>query len=633
MSVVRSFRDLLENQCYNELYEAINEFVQDNPGSLDCSTRYVQSPDEATLSDLHIRLASIVDSPEKYISFYAIVEAELEIAETIQRNRETDEATQWFKVKCNAILDNGLHNLNTDEVSLYTKYDKAQKKCLSDALVPIIYKEELDEVAEDFLSRYYPETLKNPMAVDPQELAKRMGLTIIQAHLSKSCSVFGQTCFMDGETQYYDSDEKQFKPLKVQNGTILIDPDVFFMRNIGTVNNTIVHECVHWDKHRKFFELEKLYNPEASAIRCQVTEGTNRNQQKSEYEWMEWHASSLAPRILMPVKTTLQKTKELIEKNRKLLPNASKIDILESVIYELSDFFGVSKLAAKIRLIDLGYQEAIGVMTYVNERYISNYAFEEGALQRGQTYTIGALDALIESRPGTKFRELLQSGQFLYVDAHFCINDPKYIMEDEYGFAHLTDYALMHIDECCIAFEIKKRPNRYFGIDYYTECVLYRDILADALLEVTYGDLPQNATIQERANVLKAEANRNANILRKLPATFGDTLVAHMERLDVTEEKLEELAQVSVRTIQRMRNEIGYKPKYKTLIAVCIGLHLPPMLSKDLIRKSGVTTAVGFYEDIAYEMLLDSNYRNSIYECNEILRTAGISPLIKEQVQ
>ena len=85
MGKIRSFRDVLEKYFYDEIYEAVNEFVQDNLGSLDCSTRYVQSPDEATLSDLHIRLASIVDSPGEYISFYAIVEAELEIAETIQR--------------------------------------------------------------------------------------------------------------------------------------------------------------------------------------------------------------------------------------------------------------------------------------------------------------------------------------------------------------------------------------------------------------------------------------------------------------------------------------------------------------------------------------------------------------------
>lgn len=71
MGKIRSFRDVLEKYFYNEIYEAVNEFVQDNPENLDCSTRYVQSPDEATLSDLNIRLASIVDSPGECISFYA----------------------------------------------------------------------------------------------------------------------------------------------------------------------------------------------------------------------------------------------------------------------------------------------------------------------------------------------------------------------------------------------------------------------------------------------------------------------------------------------------------------------------------------------------------------------------------
>ena len=33
----------------------------------------------------------------------------------------------------------------------------------------------------------------------------------------------------------------------IEEGTILVDPDVFFMRNIGSVNNTIIHECVHWE--------------------------------------------------------------------------------------------------------------------------------------------------------------------------------------------------------------------------------------------------------------------------------------------------------------------------------------------------------------------------------------------------
>lgn len=72
------------------------------------------------------------------------------------------------------------------------------------------------------------------------------------------------------------------------------------MYNLGKVNNTIVHECVHWDLHRKAFELERLYNKEASRIKCQVAGGVEENSWTAT-EWMEWQANALTPRIQMPM--------------------------------------------------------------------------------------------------------------------------------------------------------------------------------------------------------------------------------------------------------------------------------------------------------------------------------------------
>lgn len=48
-------------------------------------------------------------------------------------------------------------------------------------------------------------------------------------------------------------------PVSVKAKTIFVDPNAYFLYNLGKVNNTIVHECVHWDKHGKAFELERLY--------------------------------------------------------------------------------------------------------------------------------------------------------------------------------------------------------------------------------------------------------------------------------------------------------------------------------------------------------------------------------------
>lgn len=630
---LNSFRDVIEDMFYNDIFLALSTFIEDNPNKLDSNSFHVQNPDEAALSDFEVKYIELADSEENGILFDVVVSAEIEIAETVRRNREIDGIEQWFRISCSADLNDGIQNLHISGIQIYTKSRKNIQGSLSEYLVPIIYKEQLDGVAETFLAKYYPEALAEPKPVPAREVAKRMGLGVQEVHITKNCYVFGQVCFSDCEMQYYDSDAREYKPLTVKRGTILVDPNVYFMRNVGSVNNTIIHECVHWDLHKKFFELEKLYNKEARSIRCQVQEGIRPERNRTPLDWMEWQANALAPRILMPVKQVRQKIEELIEKNKRVLQTDNMADVMESVVFELSDFFEVSKQAAKIRMIDLGYTEAIGVLTYVDDRYISNYAFERSALKNNQTFTIGIQDALIEYALNPDFRQLIDSGKYVYVDAHFCINDTKYIRRNENGYAELTDCARQHIDECCLIFDIKVRRNDKYGIKYYTECVLFRNIVSDTIIEAKYSSSLQNQRTEARAVELKkigAEAKLTENILRAVPATLSGTLVAHMKRLNITVEKLAERSLLHTKTIQRMRNNEGYQPELATIVAVCIGLQLNPVLSADMIRKSG-NTFRATEEHIIYQMLLNSYYQNSIYECNEVLLANNCKPLTKEE--
>jgi len=440
--------------------------------------------------------------------------------------------------------------------------------------------------------------------------------------------------FSDCEVPYYDNESWAYKTMEVSRGTILVDPNVFFMRSVGSMNNTIIHECVHWDLHRKFFELEKMYNREARAISCWVQEGARPEKHRTPLDWMEWHANALAPRILMPAKQTKQKIEELIAKNERILPNAPTADIMESVVFELSEFFAVSRVAAKIRMIDLGYPEAIGVYTYVDDRYIENHSFERSALKNNQTFSIGTQDALYEYATNQEFRSLLDSGKYLYVDAHFCINDTKYIRRDANGYAQLTDYAKQHIDECCLIFDVRARANNRFGVSYYTECVLFRDAASDKFIEVKFSSSVQNRTTEARAEEFRRigeEAREISGIIRGLPSTFGDTIIAHMDRLGCTEESLAERSLVSAKTIQRMRNDLRYSPKLGTVVAICIGMQLHPEFSMDLIGKAGFSFKPFDEEHVIYRILLNTKYQCSIYECNEILRTNSCKPLGREE--
>ena len=152
MASVSSFRDVIANMYYNELFDELSEYIEDNPDKLESNSYHVQSPDEAALSDFDIIMIDITDSPGNSILFDVIVSAEVEIAETVRRNRETDGIEQWFRISCKADLNDGIQNFQINSVSIYNKYREGKTGRLSEYLVPIIEKEQFDDVATEFLN-------------------------------------------------------------------------------------------------------------------------------------------------------------------------------------------------------------------------------------------------------------------------------------------------------------------------------------------------------------------------------------------------------------------------------------------------------------------------------------------------
>lgn len=57
--------------------------------------------------------------------------------------------------------------------------------------------------------------------------------------------------------------------------------------------------------------------------------------------------------------------KELIERG----DGKNTVDVIERTIDRLAQFFGVSRLAAKIRMVEVGYKEAIGAFNHIDGRY------------------------------------------------------------------------------------------------------------------------------------------------------------------------------------------------------------------------------------------------------------------------
>jgi len=112
----------------------------------------------------------------------------------------------------------------------------------------------------------------------------------------------------------------------------------------------------------------------------------------------------------------------------------------------------------------------------------------------------------------------------------------------------------------------------------------------------------------------------------KPPATFNDALKLFMKQKKVTIEELADRVNLSSRTIQYMRNDEDCTPTIQHVVAICIGLHLMPSYSYQLLDLSGYSLKSS-KQHKTYRFLLDTAYMHSVDECNEFLERVGVNKL------
>lgn len=212
-----------------------------------------------------------------------------------------------------------------------------------ETLLPYIPSSEYDNVAMEFLGRYYPDALNKPQRIPILDIAKNdVGLDVEFMCLSEELDIYGITIFEDGNVEVYDSDEGIYDTKFIKRKTVLIDPEAVKKTNIGCRNNTIAHECVHWYKHRMYYRMQKYTLPKkAKYCKCSIN---GLNIYNDEEELMERQAIGIAPRILMP--------KPIFEEVAQSYDNLTENSWRE--IAEIADFFDVSKQSVTIRLRECG---------------------------------------------------------------------------------------------------------------------------------------------------------------------------------------------------------------------------------------------------------------------------------------
>ena len=508
------------------------------------------------------------------------------------RDYETDGVTKCYNIFFKGVLSNGFRHVTISEAEEYNprKYDG--KKSLSQSLLHYIREEEIEDYAEQFLSRNYKKALLQPMRIDAVELAKSMGMEVYYAPLKDS--IFGMTYFGEEKvTVFKDFFSAETEEIQTKPGTMLINPNVYFMRNVGTVNNTIVHECVHWDMHRRAFELQSLLEGDCNHISCEIVEEYNGiAKDDSALRWMEWQANQLAPRILMPQKWTKKVYSDSLRDYHLANPEIRYAEVVQFAVDRVREFFGVSLFAAKLRLIELGFDEVMGAYVYCDGKYLPPFYFRKRNIDSNKSFVIDEQNFIVNVTINDKLRELFINNVVVYANCMLCLNDSKYVtknINDEYI---LTDYALENVDECCFLFDFDYSISKEYSDTFYRRCFLCREVDADTFIPAQYDaehEINQEKEeMQEEIDKIIALAQENAKAMKnKIPSGFAGTLDYHMTTQKITAEELQDRCGVSTVSISGYRNDTEVSIEKGTVLALCKGLYLQSDLAEDMLSKAG----------------------------------------------
>lgn len=112
---------------------------------------------------------------------------------------------------------------------------------------------------------------------------------------------------------------------------------------------------------------------------------------------------------------------------------------LQAIGRALAKEYGVRNYQMRNRMIQLGYTAAKGVLNFVDDGYIEPFAFSADTCRGSRTFVISPKETLEEYVRNQAFRELLDTGHYVYADGHICVNDPAYVVLHN-GKLRLTEW-------------------------------------------------------------------------------------------------------------------------------------------------------------------------------------------------
>ena len=222
----------------------------------------------------------------------------------------------------------------------------------------ILGRNEIEQIATDVLREVAPQSLVYPMALSTEALFDFFGLMVKHAYLGfPGHEILGATVM--GESAEIPVYDLKLNPdvLEETFGTVLIHSELSCAKQAPRRRYTEAHECSHWILHKPYYDKQSG-NSNSRLVACRSVE-TYKRVRKTDADWREWQADTLAAALLMPREMFYEYARRLLRDAG--APRGYIIEglpasrfIFNEIIGPLSSRFNVSNRAAQIRMIHLG---------------------------------------------------------------------------------------------------------------------------------------------------------------------------------------------------------------------------------------------------------------------------------------
>jgi transcriptional regulator with XRE-family HTH domain len=180
------------------------------------------------------------------------------------------------------------------------------------------------------------------------------------------------------------------------------------------------------------------------------------------------------------------------------------------------------------------------------------------------------------------------------------------------------------MEECCLIFELSVKSG--CRERYYSECFLNRDKTSNIDFDIKYCNGFEYATPERKAKILADILAEEVRIYSELPNSYTKSLEIVIEWRGVTYKELGERILLNEKTVRRIVNG-ETKGSINSLVLICLGLHLPPKISRHIIDNSPHSLNINDKNHQWYDFALTYLYTKSIDEIRQFLHQYGAEPL------